>query len=97
MEQGFAGKMDAKFVGKIQKVKDGSFVPDDEWVCFLVKDNAFADVLPYYLARCIKRGADKEQIAAVLRMIERATAWRRAHADRCKTPDAAGEKLLDLI
>jgi hypothetical protein len=88
-------KLDAKFTGTILKVKDGTVVPDDQYVVFLVKDNAFAAVLPEYRAKCVELGADKEQIAAVDRMIYRATAWREENPDLCKVPDAKGETLLD--
>lgn len=87
-------KLDAKFYGEIRKVKDDSLVPEDEWVCFLVKDNAFAATLPKYRAECVKLGADAEQIAAVDRMILRAAGWRVANPRRLKVPDAKGEKLL---
>lgn len=87
-------KLDAKFYGEIRKVKDDSLVPDDEWVCFLVKDNAFAATLPTYRAKCVEMGADDEQIAAVDRMIQRAAAWRVVNHRRLKVPDAKGEKLL---
>lgn len=87
-------KLDAKFSGVIFKIKDGSIVPDDEYVVFLVKDNAFAATLPTYRENCIKMGADQEQIEAVDRMIERAQAWRRANPGRLKVPDAKGERLV---
>jgi hypothetical protein len=87
-------KLDAKFYGDIRKVKDDSQVPEDEYIVFLAKDNAFAAVLPMYLAECIKLGADAEQIDAVKRMIGRLDAWRTANPHRLKTPDAAGERLL---
>jgi hypothetical protein len=58
-------KLDAKFYGEIRKVKDDSIVPDDEYVVFLAKDNAFAEILPIYRDRCITMGCDDEQIAAV--------------------------------
>jgi hypothetical protein len=87
-------KLDAKFSGVIFKIKDGSIVPDDEYVVFLVKDNAFAETLPTYRQKCIELGADREQIEAVDRMIERAEAWRRANPSRLKTPDAKGERLV---
>lgn len=87
-------KLDAKFYGEIRKVKDDSIVPDDEWCVFLVKDNAFRDALYFYQERCIAGGSDAEQIASVGRMIERMEAWRTAHPDRLKIPDAKGEKLL---
>lgn len=87
-------KIDAKFYGEIRKAKDGSVVPDDEYIVFLIKDNAFAAVLPMYLAECIRQNCDQEQIDAVIAMIQRVTNWRAAHPERLKRPDAAGEKLL---
>lgn len=88
-------KLDAKFYGEIRKVKDDSIVPDDEYVVFLAKDSAFAMAILTYRDICNSLGADDEQLAAVDRMIERIKAWREAHPDRLKTPDAKGEKLLD--
>lgn len=87
-------KFDAKFSGVIFKIKDGTIVPDDEYAVFLVKDTAFANVLPAYRAECVKLGADQEQIAAVDRMIQRANRWRQANPNRIKVPDAAGERLV---
>lgn len=87
-------KLDAKFYGEIRKVKNDEIVPEDEYVVFLAKDNAFAEVLPEYLSICLRKGADFEQIQAVTRMIERVHYWRLANYDRCKMPDAKGEKLL---
>lgn len=87
-------KLDAKFYGSIQKVKDGTIVPEDEYVVFLAKDNAFAAVLPVYRAICNSLGADYEQLAAVDRMIERLAKWRMENPKRLKVPDAKGEKLL---
>lgn len=87
-------KLDAKFYGEIRKVKDDSVVPDDEYVVFLAKDNAFAIMLVMYYHLCIALSCDKEQIDAVAAMIDRLNAWRAAHPERLKNPDAAGEKLL---
>lgn len=87
-------KLDAKFYGDVRKVKDDSRVPDDEYVVFLAKDNAFAAVLPDYRRKCVELGCDAEQIAAVDRMIGRLEAWREANQHRLKNPDAHGEKLL---
>jgi hypothetical protein len=88
-------KLDAKFEGTITKVKDGSVVPDDEYVVFLAKDTVFAEVLlPRYLDACEAMGADDEQILAVERLMGRVRQWRKAHPERCKVPDAKGEKLL---
>ena len=87
-------KLDAKFYGEIRKVKDDSIVPDDEYVVFLAKDNAFFDMIHFYRDRCIARGCDQEQVEAVNRMIERLTIWRGHNPNRLKDPDASGERLL---
>lgn len=87
-------KLDAKFSGVIFKIKDGSIVTDDEYVVFLAKDTAFANILPAYRAECVKLGADQEQIAVVDRMSIRLKNWRRDNPDRLKVPDAKGEKLV---
>jgi hypothetical protein len=86
-------KLDAKFYGEVRKIKDDSIVPDDEYVVFLAKDNAFALVLPIYRQTCIALGCDDEQIAAIERMMDRLTSWRADNLDRLKNPDAKGEKL----
>ncbi len=87
-------KLDAKFSGVIFKIKDGSIVSDDEYVVFLAKDTAFANILPAYRAECVALGADQEQIAAVDRMMVRLRQWRQANPSRLKVPDAKGEKLV---
>ena len=87
-------KLDAKFNGVIFKVKDGSIVPDDEYVVFLAKDNAFWDALLFYRQRCGDLGCDAEQLASVDRMIVRVKDWRDNNLHRLKRPDAKGEKLL---
>lgn len=87
-------KLDAKFYGEIRKVKDDSLVPEDEYIVFLAKDNAVPAMLRFYRDECVRLGADLVQVSAVDRMIGRADAWRAAFPERCKVPDAAGEKLL---
>lgn len=87
-------KLDAKFYGEIRKVKDDSLVPEDEYVVFLVKDNAFADMIFSYRDRCVQLGCDKEQIDSINRMITRILLWRVNNLNKCKNPDAKGEKLL---
>ena len=62
-------KLDAKFAGLIYKVKDGSIVPDDEYMVFLAQDKAFLPTLVFYRAECVRQGADKEHIDAVDRTI----------------------------
>jgi hypothetical protein len=87
-------KLDAKFYGKIWKAKDDTLVPDDEYMVFLAKDNAFPATLQYYRSKCAELGCDEEHIAAVDRTIYRLGAWRARHQDRLKKPDAKGETLL---
>lgn len=88
-------KLDVKFYGEVRKAKDNSIVPDDEYMVFLAKDNAFLPTLRFYRAECAKLGADDEQLAAVDRTIRRVKEWREANPDRLKVPDvAAGEMLL---
>jgi hypothetical protein len=87
-------KLDAKFSGVIFKIKNGLIVPDDEYVVFLAKDDAFAAILPMYRDKCVELGCDTEQVQAVNRMIARANIWRAANPGSLKAPDAKGEKLL---
>jgi hypothetical protein len=88
-------KLDQKFYGTVFKAKDGSEVPDTQWVVFLAKDDAFVLTLPTYLENCIKMGCDDEQIAAVERLMENVNEVRRANPGRNKKPDAQGEALIN--
>lgn len=87
-------KLDAKFSGVIFKVKDGSIVPDDQYMVFLAKDQAFFNTLKFYREECIRLGADQEHIDAVNRTIDRLITWRIKNNDRLKVPDAKGELLV---
>jgi hypothetical protein len=88
-------KADAKHKGSIFKVKDGSIVPDAEYVVFHVNDNAFAAILPAYLETCKQMGAGPAQIGAVERMITRVEYWRANNLDRLKVPDISPGEALD--
>lgn len=88
-------QLDRKFYGTIRKVKDGSLVLPDQYVVFLAKDNAFAAILPAYVAKQRELGCDERQITSSEQMVARVMAWREAHPEQCKNPDIAeGEKLL---
>lgn len=87
-------KLDGKFHGIIAKNKDGSIVPQDQWMCFLAKDNAVPATLDFYLAECQRQGAEPEQLVAVAGMIDRVSAWRRAHPELCKIPDVAPGEII---
>jgi hypothetical protein len=80
-------KLDGKFHGLIAKNKDGSIVPQDQWMVFLAKDDAVPATLEFYEAECERHGAGIAQIAAVRALRERVAVWRAAHLDLCKTPD----------
>ena len=45
--------LDGKFTGVIHKVKDGSFVPPDEWMVFLIKDAALLPMLEFFRNLCL--------------------------------------------
>ncbi len=87
-------KLDRKFYGELRKMKDDSLVPEDQWVAFLVKDNAFAALVQGYPMKCIELDCDAEQIAAAAVLVERINEWRGENQDKLKKPDAAGERLL---
>lgn len=87
-------KLDAKFTGVIVKNKDGSIVPQDEYVVFLAKDNAFPATVEFYINECRRQGAEPEQVDAVREMYDRLTEWREANPDRCKPPDVEPGELL---
>lgn len=89
-------KLDAKFSGHIFKAKDGTMVPENEYVVFLAKDSAFLPTLKFYLEECKRQGADEDQLKAVVGLIERVVEWRSEFAYRCKVPDASDERMLDV-
>ena len=80
-------KLDAKFHGVIVKNKNGTVVPQDQWMVFLAKDNAVPAMLEFYEQECERQGAAPEQVAAVRAMRARVDAWRREHPELCKAPD----------
>lgn len=84
-------KLDAKYEGTIRKVKDGTILPPERWVCFDCKDTAFALTLPTYRENCVQLGADPKHIALVDELIQRISLWRAKHLQLLKTPDAEGE------
>lgn len=80
-------KLDGKFHGIIVKNKDQSIVPQDQWVVFLAKDNAFPVALEAYYQECKRLGAKEEQLQAVREMIHRVRFWRSQNHHLCKIPD----------
>lgn len=80
-------KLDGKFHGIIAKNKDGTVVPQDQWMVLLAKDNAVPATLDFYLLECRRQGAAPEQLDAVIAMIDRVRAWRAANPTLCKIPD----------
>lgn len=87
-------KLDGKFHGIIAKNKDGSIVPQDQWMVFLAKDNAVPATLRFYFGECQRQGASRDQLAAVADMIDRVDAWREANPNLCKTPDVQPGEII---
>jgi hypothetical protein len=87
-------KLDGKFHGVIVKNKDGSTVPQDQWVVFLAKDNAFPATLDFYRLECERVGARGDQLKAVDDLIDRVKAWRKANPDKCKVPDVRADEIV---
>lgn len=83
-----AQKLDGKFHGTVFRHADQKVVPEDQWIVFLAKDNAFPATLKFYREECERIGAEPEQLAAVDRLINRVELWRMANPDKLKVPDA---------
>lgn len=80
-------KLDGKFYGDIFKAKDHTRVPDDQYIVFLIKDNAFAAILPEYRKKCAELGCDDRQLFAIDRLINRVNQWRADNSSLLKKPD----------
>lgn len=87
-------KLDGKFHGVIVKNKDGTIVPQDQWMCFLVKDNAVPAMLRTYYEECRRLGADQSQLKAVGEMMARVDMWRANWPQLCKVPDVQKEEII---
>ena len=90
-------KLDRKFTGTITKVKDGSVVPDDQYVVFLAKDNAFPAALAAYVKECERIGASAEQVTSARALQKRVAQWRHEHPELCKTPDVGFAEFKRLM
>ncbi len=88
-------KLDSKFHGLLVKNKDQSIVPQDEWVVFLAKDNAFPPTLQFYLDECKRQGATMDQLMAIRNLIARVEAWRDEFPGACHTPDVHRGELAE--
>ena len=87
-------KIDGKFFGEIYKNKDGSKVPEDQWIVFLAKDNAVPPMLTFYLAACMEIGADSHHINAVSALKDRVRKWREENPELCKIPDTEVDEIF---
>lgn len=86
-------KLDVKFYGDVFKAKNGERVPDDQWMCFLVKDALLVPTLVFYRDACIEAGCDALQLGALWEVIERVQEWQKANPTLVHKPDIApGEK-----
>jgi len=80
-------KMDSKVHGTLFKNKDGSEIPEDEFIVFRPSDNAVPETLVFYRNLLIKQGASQEQVEAVIELEFRVGNWRKQHPERCKVAD----------
>lgn len=87
-------KLDGKFHGIIAKNKDQSIVPQDQWVVFLAKDNAFPATLDFYRQECQRQRASQAQLSAVDDLVNRLRDWRDANPSKCKVPDVQPEEIV---
>lgn len=94
LEKNMSQKLDGKFHGVIVKNKNQQIVPQDQWMCFLAKDNAVPAMLKFYLEECTRKGADESQVQAVRDMINRCNQWRAEHPDLCKIPDVEKNEII---
>jgi hypothetical protein len=67
-------KLDSKYRGTIIKNKDGSVIPQDEYIVFRPADNALPGTLSCYLKECARVGAKDEQLKAVIDLMDRVQA-----------------------
>jgi hypothetical protein len=93
-ERRMSAKLDGKFHGIIAKNKDGSIVPQDQWIVFLAQDDAVPATLRFYHAECKRLGASLEQLHAIDLLIIRASAWRSSNPGKCKVPDVQPGELV---
>lgn len=89
-------KMDLKFSGIITKNKDNTVVPQDQWLVFLIKDDAVPNMLEAYLQACVRLGAGRYQLEAIEDLQTRVSIWRGNHPELCKVPDVDDGELITL-
>lgn len=78
--------LDGKFHGRVFRNRDNK--EEEVFVVFVPRDRFLVETLEHYRTLCHNGGADEEQVAAVMRLIERVEAWQAANKDKVKTPDA---------
>lgn len=93
-EKDMGHKLDGKFHGVIVRNKDASVVPQDQWIVFLAKDNAFPATLAFYRDECERLGARGDQLKAVDDLLDRVKKWRRDNPQECKVPDVEPDELI---
>lgn len=87
-------KLDGKFHGIIVKNKDGSIVPQDQWIVFLAKDMALLAGLRAYMDECHRIGASVEQMRAISALIRRVKDWQAVNAHLMKIPDVEEGEII---
>lgn len=80
-------RMDSKVHGTLVKNKDGTEIPESEFIVFRPADNAVPETLEFYRRLLVRQGASPEQVEAVVALQARVEAWRESHPGRCKVAD----------
>lgn len=80
-------RLDSKVHGTLIRNKDGSEIPEDEFVVFRPGDDAFPSTLKHYRQTQVQLGVSTEQLKATDDLINRVNSWRLHHPHRCKLPD----------
>lgn len=79
------GQIDGKFCGLVWRRRDGEV--EEQFVCFVPRDNLIVDLLPYYRQLCVDKVCGTLQVNGVDRLMERVESWRSINGTFCKNPD----------
>lgn len=79
-------KIDQKYHGKVFK-KDGTPIPEDEWIVFRAKDLCFIPALDTYIDECAARGCTDKHLKGLVELRKKVLEFQRDNPERCKIPD----------
>jgi len=80
-------RLDRKYVISATSMEHGTHHDETDSVLFLAKDIALPAILEFYYQECIRRGADQNQLDAIVLLEERVKRWQREHQQLLKVAD----------